>query len=106
MGPYVKLGLDLTEQKFSVYPAFSYETTMSNKFDAMFTCGPRFVFKGKNFTLGFDILANIEYKFSSSWFARFSTGLVMDFLNVNGNNTESGFDLLIPLPYIALGYRY
>ena len=106
MGPYAKLTMDLTKQKFIVYPAFAYMTPMSNKFDAMFTVGPRLEFMGKNFNLGFDILAHIEYKFSTSWFARFSTGFMMTFLSVNSGNAQSGFDLLIPLPYIGLGYRY
>jgi hypothetical protein len=107
-GPYAKLSLDIPGSAFGITLGGAYELpTKRPDMFLMFTAGPTFRFVSGYFTFGMDVLAHFEWVALSKFYVRISSGLQMEFVStMKGFGTVGGFGLYVPLPVIAVGYRF
>ena len=107
-GGYLHFALDVQGPvDFFLYVAAAYKVKLNNSLDFMLNAGPTMKWASNNFTLGVDVLANLEYKFTGNWFFRFSLGPEMEIFTKDKNgNKKSGFVLAMQMPMLAIGYSF
>ncbi len=106
-GPYIRVGMNIPDTMFELYPAAAYTLPLNETMDLMFTAGPTFLFQERLFSMGMDILVHYEFYPFPDFFLRLSSGLEMSFFTSAPNaGIIGGFWLFIPIPRIALGYRF
>ena len=90
--------------QFGVGVGYAYETWIANNVSLLASVGPRFDFGSGG--VGFEIFAAVDFDIhvTSSLFVRVGTGVRMDFGTFS--NFGDSFNITIPLPAVAVGWRF
>ncbi len=105
IGMNVVLGSDFTSE-FKVGAGFLYQTSISTSTLFNASVGPYFIFSGNQTHLGIYAEADFDFILAKSLFVRVGTGMDFDFVQFGNGGTTTKTDLCIPLPRLALGWKF
>ncbi len=105
IGMNILLGTDF-KQEFKIGAGFLYMKNINQTTVLSASVGPYFIFGGGT-TMGIYLTADFDFLVGKSFFVRVGTGLDFEFLQFGGGReTTSNIDMLIPLPRLALGWKF
>ncbi len=105
IGMNVLLGTDF-KQEFKVGAGFLYMSNINQSTVISASVGPYFVFGGGT-KMGIYLTADFDFLVGKSFFVRVGTGMDFEFLQFgNGQNATSKINIDIPLPRLALGWKF
>lgn len=98
-----------TEQfeRFNLGAGFAYSLAINPNWDFVVSVGPMFGFGESRSSFG--LFAHVDFDFIAGdvFFARLGTGLDMEFVQFGGDrDATSNFYMLIPLPRVAIGWKF
>lgn len=98
-----------TEQfeRFTLGAGFAYNLVINPNWEFVVSVGPMFGFGESQSTFG--LFAHVDFDFlaGKSFFARLGTGLDMEFVQFGGKqDATSNFRMAIPLPRVAIGWKF
>lgn len=105
IGMNVLLGTDF-KNEFKVGTGFLYMTNMSTTSIFSASVGPFFIFNGTRTHMGIYLTADFDFILAKSLFLRIGTGMDLDFLQFGGGDTTTNTNVSIPLPRLALGWKF
>ncbi|GEM_PF-1596254 len=97
-------------EKFSTYNVgvgFAYNLEINKNWDFLITVGPVFSISGGSDNK-FGLFSHFDFDFIAGryFYARIGTGLDLNFLTFGDGKTETGFEMLIPIPRVAIGWKF
>lgn len=105
IGMNVVFGTDFKEE-FKVGAGFLYMTNMNNSSIFSASVGPYFIFGGSETHMGIYLTADFDFILTKSLFLRVGTGMDFEFLQFGGSKTTNNVDIDVPLPRLALGWKF
>ncbi len=105
VGMNVLLGTDF-KSEFKVGAGFLYMTNISTSSIFSASVGPFFIFNGNKTHMGIYVTADFDFILTKSLFIRIGTGMDLDFIQFGGGDTTTNTDVSIPLPRLALGWKF
>ncbi len=85
---------------------FAYNLPINANWDFLLTVGPTFGFAEKNNTLGFFCHFDFDFISGRYFFARLGTGLDLNYLTYGGGDAKANLKILIPVPRVAIGWKF
>ena len=105
IGMNILLGTDF-KQEFKLGAGFLYMTNINQSTVISASIGPYFIFGGGT-QMGIYLTADFDFLVGKSFFVRVGTGMDFEFLQFgNGQNATSKINIDIPLPRLALGWKF
>lgn len=107
LGMNVVFGAAETFSRFNLGVGFAYNLPINTNWDFVVSVGPIFSFTGgRNNTMG--IFSHFDFDFIGGkyFFARIGTGLDITFLEFGEGQSDTFFEMLIPVPRVAIGWQF
>ena len=98
-------------EKFSTYnigAGFAYNLPINQNWDFVVTAGPMFSISPKGRS-EFGVFSHFDFDFIAGryFYARIGTGFDISFLEFGNNqDTKTGFNMYIPIPRVAIGWKF
>ncbi len=99
------LGTDF-KQEFKVGTGFLYMTSISTSSNFSTSVGPYFIFGGDTTRMGLYVTADFDFNLTKAMFLRVGTGMDFEFLQIKDGDNTTNINIDVPLPRLALGWRF
>lgn len=99
------LGTDF-KQEFKVGTGFLYMTSISTSSNFSTSVGPYFIFGSDTTRMGMYVTADFDFNLTKAMFLRVGTGMDFEFLQIKDGDNTTNINIDVPLPRLALGWRF
>lgn len=99
------LGTDF-KQEFKVGTGFLYMTSISTSSNFSTSVGPYFIFGGDTTRMGMYVTVDFDFNLTKAMFLRVGTGMDFEFLQIKDGDNTTNINIDVPLPRLALGWRF
>ena len=106
IGFYCSFEPDFVGGKFGLGAGFSYKLKLGNKADCFIQVGPTFAFGNSVTLIGADFMAFFDFLITNNMYVKLGAGTQFEFAQLSKGGNTSNVKLHVPLPSIALGWKF
>ncbi len=110
LGFYVDFAPDFVGSTYCLSGGFAYLMNVGKTTDLIFNVGPYFEFASRKTTIGFDAMANFDFALTKAMYVQLGVGTQFEICQIyksgDKTKTESKVKMSVPLPSVALGWRF
>lgn len=110
IGFYVGFAPDFVGSTYGLSGGFAYLVNVGKTTDCILSIGPTFTFASRSTKIGVDLMADFDFFVSKAMYVQLGVGTQFEICQIykvgDTTKTDSKVKLSVPLPSVALGWKF